>query len=748
MKNISVVIPTYNEEGNVIALTKRIDAVLSRNDIAYELIFVDDNSKDDTQKLIKKLTDEYPIRLVVKPEGISKGKAFSLMLGFEHAHYDLIAMIDADLQYPPEAIPEMLEKIENGAGVVVANRVDQKTTFARKFTNWGFRTFFAKFLHGFDCDVQSGLKVFKKEIIERVTINPSQWTFDMEFLSQARDGGYPIETVSIVFAEREAGTSNINALKASYEIGMHALKLKLRESGVVPLHSSTIEKEGIGYHYKGKKFVHHSGLHFSESAVFTFTFKQKVALILLAVSIVVGLILNLHTTLVVVIAVLTVLYFCDLFFNFYLIYRNFSKSPEIQIDEKEIDAYSDEYWPMYSIFCPLYKEWEVLPQFVSAMSKLNYPKNKMHVMLLLEEDDQETVQKAREFNLPEYFEIVVVPHSKPKTKPKACNYGLMKAKGEFIVIYDAEDVPDAYQLKKAVLAFERVPSNVKCIQAKLNYYNPHQNLLTRMFTAEYSLWFDLVLTGLQSIDSLIPLGGTSNHFRRQDLIDMNGWDAFNVTEDCDLGIRMVKRGYRTALIESTTLEEANSDVKNWIYQRSRWIKGYMVSYFVHMRHPGSFIRDKQWQHLIALQINVGGKILSMFINPLMWVITITYFAFRTFAGPYIQSLFPTAIFYMAVLCLVVGNFMYVYYYMIGCAKREHFSIVKYVYFVPFYWLLMSVAAWLALYKLIVAPHHWAKTKHGLHLKNQKAMAQAESTIGRSLVEEQLIGGLAPAVVSE
>jgi cellulose synthase/poly-beta-1,6-N-acetylglucosamine synthase-like glycosyltransferase len=227
---------------------------------------------------------------------------------------------------------------------------------------------------------------------------------------------------------------------------------------------------------------------------------------------------------------------------------------------------------------------------------------------------------------------------------------------------------------------------------------------------------------------------------------MNGWDAFNVTEDCDLGIRMVKRGYRTALIDSTTLEEANSDVKNWIYQRSRWIKGYMVSYFVHMRKPSSFIKDRQWQHLLALQINVGGKILSMFINPLMWVVTISYFALRATVGPYIQSLFPTPVFYMAVVCLVAGNFMYVYYYMIGCAKREHYSIIKFVFFVPFYWLLMSIAAWLALYKLIVAPHHWAKTKHGLHLKNEKAIAQAESKIGRSLVEEQLIGGLAPSVV--
>src|SRR6185436_4286234 len=153
-----------------------------------------------------------------------------------------------------------------------------------------------------------------------------------------------------------------------------------------------------------------------------------------------------------------------------------------------------------------------------------------------------------------------------------CNYGLHFAKGEYLVIYDAEDIPDPLQLKKAFLAFQKLPSNVACLQAKLNYFNSDQNLLTRFFTAEYSLWFDVILTGLQSIETTIPLGGTSNHFKTKILKQLKGWDPFNVTEDCDLGVRLFKQGYKTAIIESTTLEEANSNTKNWIRQRSRWIK--------------------------------------------------------------------------------------------------------------------------------------------------------------------------------
>jgi cellulose synthase/poly-beta-1,6-N-acetylglucosamine synthase-like glycosyltransferase len=374
-------------------------------------------------------------------------------------------------------------------------------------------------------------------------------------------------------------------------------------------------------------------------------------------------------------------------------------------------------WPTYTVLCPLYKEWQVVPQFISAMTKLDYPKNKLQIMLLLEEDDTETLTKVKEFNLPKYFEVVVVPNSFPKTKPKACNYGLTRATGEYVVIYDAEDIPDSDQLKKAVLAFQKVNDRrVVCIQAKLNFYNPHQNLLTRLFTAEYSLWFDLVLTGLQSIHAPIPLGGTSNHFRSRDLKDLKGWDSFNVTEDCDLGMRLVKRGYRTAVVESMTLEEANSNIKNWFGQRTRWIKGYMQTYLVHMRNPGQFIRNWKEPHVITFQLVVGGKVLSMFINPLMWTITIVYFVFRSTAGPFIESFFPMPILYMALASIIFGNFLYMYYYMIGCAKRGHYSLVKYALLVPFYWLAMSLAAWVAFYRLIMNPHYWSKTKHGLHLE--------------------------------
>lgn len=399
--------------------------------------------------------------------------------------------------------------------------------------------------------------------------------------------------------------------------------------------------------------------------------------------------------------------------------KTLRKSSEIFVSEKEINRLDDEKLPIYTIFCPLYREWQVILEFVRSISKIDWPKNKLDVQLLLEEDDRRTITEVEKMKLPSFFRSIIVPDGEPKTKPKACNFGLNHAKGDYAVIYDAEDNPAPDQLKKAFIVFQKLKNEkIVCVQAKLNFYNSHQNILTRLFTMEYSLWFDLILPGLQSIKAPIPLGGTSNHFETKNLHLLRGWDPFNVTEDCDLGMRIAKKGYYTAIIDSTTMEEANSRVGNWFRQRSRWIKGYMQTYLVHMRRPGEFITDLKNLDIIFFQLTVGCKIISLFINPLMWAMTIAYFVFRDTFGLVIESFYLMPIFYMAVFSLVFGNFFYIYNYMIGCAKREQWDIIKYAFLVPFYWLMISMAAWKALIQLIYKPHYWEKTVHGFHLENK------------------------------
>lgn len=712
MYNLSIVIPTYNEEANIIPLVQRIDHILKEKNIQYEIIFIDDHSNDQTQTNIASLLSSYPVSFYVK-QG-ERGKAFSLLEGFSYAKWNTICMIDADLQYPPEVIPEMLEKLDL-ADIIVANRNWNRSSQLRHILSKIQLKIFNEFLHGLSCDVQSGLKLFKKEIVERIPLHPKGWTFDLEFIIRSKEAGYKIETVTMPFNERVSGKSKINLIKASLEIAYSAIKLKFTRPSIIPLQStdSFVEK---GFQYKNQEFIHHSELPIDETAFFTISPHQKILFVSMSLFILLGLISNWHMSIVFIFGCLILFYFLDLIFNFSLIFRNFSHQPEITIQNSDLIERAD--WPKYTIFCPLYEEETILPQFIKAIENLDYPQEKLQVLLLLEENDYKTIEKVNNIDTPDFFETITIPLSYPKTKPKALNYALPFAVGEYAVIFDAEDIPERKQLKKVILAFEKSSPHIGCIQAKLNFYNPHQNLLTKLFTAEYSLWFDLILTGLQSLNAPIPLGGTSNHFRTEDLIHLKGWDSFNVTEDCDLGLRLAKQGYQTAMVNSITYEEANSNIKNWLHQRGRWIMGYMQSYLVHMRNPQLFYQDKNYTNFIYFQLVVGGKILSLFINPLLWGITLVYFAFRPFVGTFIQSFFPPEIFYIGAFTLVFGNFLYLYSYMIAAIKRGQYSVTKYAFFVPIYWLLMSLAAWSALRTMIFRPHYWAKTTHGLHLKTQ------------------------------
>ena len=436
---------------------------------------------------------------------------------------------------------------------------------------------------------------------------------------------------------------------------------------------------------------------------------QKVFFIGLAVAFVICLVLAPITTLIAFMAITSVFYLAASGYKFLLTYRSLSHRYETPVTDEEVAALDEHDLPVYTILVPLYREAAVVPRLVSGISGLDYPRAKLDVRLLCEEDDDETVPAIRALNLPPQFKLVIVPDAQPKTKPKACNYGILQAEGEIVVIYDAEDRPDADQLKKVVVALNKLKPNVACIQAKLNYFNQEQNLLTRWFSTEYALWFDLLLPGLAASEAPIPLGGTSNHFKRDILLELGLWDPFNVTEDADLGIRLHKGGYKTAMIDSTTLEEANSDVGNWIRQRSRWIKGYIQTWLVHMRNPLRLLRQLGPKAFISFQLVVGATFIFL-LNPIFWVLT-TLFFFTQFG--FIQQLFPGFIFYAAAFQLFIGNFVFMYMNVAGSVRRGYFDLAKYALLSPLYWGLMSIAALKGFGQLFYRPFYWEKTVHGL-----------------------------------
>lgn len=376
------------------------------------------------------------------------------------------------------------------------------------------------------------------------------------------------------------------------------------------------------------------------------------------------------------------------------------------------DLTAVQHLPPYTVLLPLHREEVVLAGLVDTIHRLDYPAHRLQVLLLVEQDDDITRPALDRLELPPEFEVVLVPEGGPRTKPNACNAGLARATGELCVIYGAEDRPEVDQLRKAAAAFEAQPDRVVCVQAELAYWNPWTNWLTRNFAAEYALTFALALRGLDRFGLPIPLGGTSNHFRVDALRALGGWDPHNVTEDADLGVRIARRGWDVRIFDSVTYEEANSELGNWIRQRSRWIKGYCQTWLVHMRNPWRLLRELGPRGFVGFQLTFGFTTVTTLVNPLFWSLTCLYLV----AGPErIEPLFPPAVLYAGTAAMLGGNLAVLYQFMAGYMERGLHRAVPTMLTVPLYWALMSVAAYKALVQLLRPDkrHHWELTRHGL-----------------------------------
>ncbi|MEO5898535.1 MAG: glycosyltransferase [Ilumatobacteraceae bacterium] len=437
---------------------------------------------------------------------------------------------------------------------------------------------------------------------------------------------------------------------------------------------------------------------------------QKITLILVLVITALGLVFVPRVALSTLSMAVAFGFLASIAFKFVVCLRGAQLERREPITPEDLASLRDEDLPVYTVLVPVFREANIVGDLVANLAALDYPSEKLQILLLLEEDDVETRQAAVAARPPETITFVIVPRGQPQTKPKACNVGLFLARGDLLVIYDAEDRPDPDQLKKAVVAFARGDESLACVQAALNYWNVDDNALTRMFTLEYSFWFDYMLPGLEAYRMPIPLGGTSNHFRTAALRTLGGWDPFNVTEDADLGIRASALGYTVGVVNSTTYEEANNHYGNFVRQRSRWIKGYMQTVLVHGRRPIALIREAGFKQATGFALLIGGTPLSFLCVPPLYLL----FLVSMFVGPSTLSpYFPSWVLWASLVNLLVGNTLMVYVSMMGAFKRKRYGLVAWAMLNPLYWLLHSVASYKALYQLIRKPHFWEKTVHGL-----------------------------------
>ncbi len=366
--------------------------------------------------------------------------------------------------------------------------------------------------------------------------------------------------------------------------------------------------------------------------------------------------------------------------------------------------------PRYTILVPIYKEHNVVNELVKSLHSLQYLKDRLLILILLEEDDIETInavnKATKEFT---QFKALIIPNSKPKTKPKACNYALEWLKKEkldkgYLTIYDAEDRPESDQLIKVVQKFSYLPKEYIVIQAKLNYFNKDRNLLTKWFTSEYTFWFDFLLPGLDVLNLTIPLGGTSNHFKLKELIKLGGWNSWNVTEDAELGIRLSQKGYKTAVIQSTTWEEACSKVLPWIKQRTRWTKGYWLTYIDYLKKKNNMSLVQK----LSVHFFIG---LTPVVNLLYIPMNLLFFLY--YFSEIGVHLFPGWIKTFALINLIVGNLTLLLLISLSNLKRGNRDLMLTSFLFPIYWCLHSISAFRAFYQSYKDPYKWEKTPHGL-----------------------------------
>ncbi len=381
--------------------------------------------------------------------------------------------------------------------------------------------------------------------------------------------------------------------------------------------------------------------------------------------------------------------------------------------------------PGVSVMVPLYREKEIAGALVQRLSRLTYPKALLEVLLVLEEHDATTRRALARAELPPWMRIVEVPaHAGLTTKPRAMNYALDFCRGELIGVWDAEDAPQPDQIERIVARFAEVPPEVACIQGILDFYNPRTNWRARCFTIEYAGWFRVILPGLARLGLVVPLGGTTHFFRRRALEELGGWDAHNVTEDADLGVRLYRGGYRTEMLDTVTYEEATFRPWPWVRQRSRWLKGFMVTYLVHMRSPRRLWSDLGPRRFLGIQAFFLGTLGQFLLAPLIWSFWMLALGLPHPIGPLIPHSVLSAGIALSVsaevLAMVIG--------MTAVARPERRFLMGWVPTLTAYYLLGIVAVYKAMYELFLKPFYWDKTRHGRARPDDPHRATAQAKV--------------------
>jgi glycosyltransferase XagB len=365
--------------------------------------------------------------------------------------------------------------------------------------------------------------------------------------------------------------------------------------------------------------------------------------------------------------------------------------------------------PVISILVPLFHEAEIAAHLLPRLTAIDYPRDALDLCLIVEDDDTTTRAALDALQLPRWAQVIEVPKGTLRTKPRALNFALPFARGSIIGIYDAEDLPHPRQLLDVATQFARLPLDTACLQGRLDYYNADANWLARCFTLEYAAWFRAILPGLDRLGLVVPLGGTTLFLRRTALDAVGGWDAHNVTEDADLGLRLARHGFRTEVIHVVTEEEANARLWPWIRQRSRWLKGYAMTWFVHMRRPRGLLRDLGWRRFAGVQVLFLGTLTQLAFAPLIWSFWLPVLGLP---HPLAGSL-PSPLLWAIGAGFLLSTIAEILIHAWAASSAGKVGLIRWIPMLAVYYPLATLACWRGIFQILSRPFYWDKTAHGI-----------------------------------
>lgn len=376
--------------------------------------------------------------------------------------------------------------------------------------------------------------------------------------------------------------------------------------------------------------------------------------------------------------------------------------------ERPVPAEMDGRLPVISVMVPMFREEHIADRLVKRLERLTYPRELTDILLVVEETDDVTRKALAGATLPFWMRVVTVPDGPIRTKPRALNYALNFCRGPIIGVWDAEDRPEPDQLHVIARHFHFAAPEVACVQGALDFYNPRTNWLARCFTLEYSAWFRGVLPGLARMGLVVPLGGTTFFIRRAALDEAGGWDGWNVTEDADLGVRLARLGYRTDIVETTTHEEANCRAVPWVKQRSRWLKGFAMTWGVHMRDPARLWREIGPARTIGFHLQMFATVQQFLLAPVLW----SFWLLTLGLGHPVGGLMGGAV-GAGVIALFLLSEALNLVVAAWSVRTTHPRLGWWAPTLYFYFPLACLAAWKAAYEIVVKPFYWDKTAHGV-----------------------------------